>query len=332
MTERPFDLQSAKTYWLLVSHHFDGFLIDFSLFDFKRDKQPKVRQGVRQAVPVERAFEEMLGLLDEYHRGKDILWRPSFYYKDYLSSATTTLIWVNNFQLKNPYGIVPLFSVKTEENKYQSYFKLKRSVSIEEADKLQKEIAKHLGDITAGSFFQHRQIAGLANGKYEDDPMAKLFFSWKMVYLTPQEIYSLKSKEDTGEPREEGSPQEHGDVLIPVVNVEGQYKSFPIDWWESFLEIKDDDIDDDATDLAWATYMAKKALQSGWDEITTALTVIHYLKNHSPGVGKRRKIPQLVWDHLFNTVWKAMNEAKKEIDSSLPKFVFRISKGSAQNS
>ncbi|MCI4458768.1 MAG: hypothetical protein JHC21_04045 [Thermocrinis sp.] len=332
MAERGFDLRLAKAYWLLVAHHFDGLLIDFSLFDFKRDKRPKVRQGVKQAVPVERAYEEMLELLDEYRRGKDILWRPSFYYKGYLSSATTTLIWVNNFHLKNPYGIVPLFSVQVEESKHQSYFKLKFPVSIEEADRLQKELARHLGDITAGSFFQHRQIAGLANGKYEDDPIAKFSFSWKMVYLTPQEIYSLRCKEDVKEPSYEVHPQENGDVLIPVVNVEGNYKSFPIDWWEHFLEIKGEDIDDTTTDLAWATYMAKRALQAGWDEITTTLTVLHYLKNYSLGAGKRRKIPQLLWDYLFKTVWKAMNEAKKEIDPSLPKFVFRISKGSAQNS
>jgi len=152
-----------------------------------------------------------------------------------------------------------------------------------------------------------------------------------MRYLTPQEIYSLKSKEDIKEHSYEDNPQEHGDVLIPVVNVEGKYKSFPIDWWEFFLELKDDDIDLEATDLAWATYMAKKALQAGWDEITTTLTVLHYLKNHSPEVERRKKIPQLAWDYLFRTVWKAMNEAKKEIDSSLPKFVSRISKGSAQN-
>jgi len=113
MAERPIDLQRMKAYWLLVSHHFDGLVIDLSLFDFRRGEKPKVRQGVKQAVPVERAYEEVLGLLDEYHRGMDILWRPSFYYKDYLSSASTTLIWVNNFQLQNPYGIVPLFSVKT---------------------------------------------------------------------------------------------------------------------------------------------------------------------------------------------------------------------------
>ncbi|MFZ8784139.1 hypothetical protein [Thermocrinis sp.] len=58
--------------------------------------------------------------------------------------------------------------------------------------------------------------------------------------------------------------------------------------------------------------MAKKAMQAGWDEITTTLTVLHYLKNHSPEVGRRRKIPQLVWDYLFKIVWKAMHEAKKE--------------------
>jgi hypothetical protein len=328
MGERVLDLPTAKTYWLLVSHHFDGLLIDLSLFDFKAGDKPKVRQGVKQTVPVERAYEEMLGLLDEYHRGKDILWRPSVYYKEHFSSATTTLIWINNFQPENPYGIIPLFSVQTGQNKHQAYFKLNRPVSIESADKLQKELARCLGDITAGSFFHHRQIAGLANGKSEDDPIANLSFSWKIRYLSPQEIYSLKSKENVEEQREEDSPQEHGDVLIPVVNVEGEYRSFPIDWWESFLEMKDDDIDVEATDLAWTTYMAKKALQSGWDEITTTLTILHYLKNHSPGVGRRRKIPQLAWEYIFKTVWKAMNEAKKEMDASLPKFVFRISKNS----
>jgi hypothetical protein len=58
--------------------------------------------------------------------------------------------------------------------------------------------------------------------------------------------------------------------------------------------------------------MAKKALQEGWDEITTALTILHYLKNYSPGVGSRKKIPELAWNYLFRTVWKAMHEAKKE--------------------
>jgi hypothetical protein len=329
MAERPIDLQRVKTYWLLVAHHFDGLLIDLSLFDFKKGEKPKVWQGVKQAIPVERAYDEVLGLLDEYHRGKDILWRPSFYYKGFLSSATTTLIWVNNFQLNNPYGIMPLFSVQTGQNKYQSYFKLKRPVSIEEADRLQKELARHLGDISAGSFFQHRQIAGLANGKYEDDPIANLFFSWKMVCLTPQEIYALSSKGEgvAKEPSYEGVPQGDDEILHPVVNVEGRYRSFPIDWWEYFLEIKDGDIDGEATDLAWATYMAKKAMQAGWDEITTTLTVLHYLKNHSPEVGRRRKIPQLAWDYLFKIVWKAMHEAKKEASPPPPNFVRKL-KGS----
>jgi hypothetical protein len=330
MAERPFDLREIKAYWLLVAHHFDGLLIDLSLFDFKTGGEPKVRQGVKREVPVERAYDEVMGLLDEYYRGKDILWRPSFYYKNFLSSATTTLIWVNNFQLKNPYGIMPLFSVQTGQDKYQSYFKLKRPVSIEEADRLQKELARHLGDISAGSFFHHRQIAGLTNGKYEDDPIAELLFSWKMVYLTPQEIYALKSggEEILKETSYEGVPQGNDEILHPVVNIEGQYKSFPIYWWESFLEVKGEDIDSEATDLAWATYMAKKAMQTGWDEIATTLTVLHYLKNHSPEVGRRRKIPQLAWDYLFKTVWKAMHEAKKEVSSPPPNFVRKL-KGSA---
>ena len=276
MAERPLDLQRIKAYWLLVAHHFDGLVIDLSLFDFKSNEKPKVWQGVKQAVPVERAYDEVMGLLDEYHRGKDILWRPSFYYKNFLSSATTTLVWVNNFQLKNPYEIMPLFSVQTGQDRYQSYFKLKRPVSIEEADRVQKELARHLGDISAGSFFQHRQIAGLANGKYENDPIAGLYFSWRVVYLTPQEIYSLSSKgKDLKETHHEGVPQADDDILHPVVNIEGRHRSFPIDWWESFLEVKDGNIDTDATDLAWATYMAKRAMQAGWDEITTTLTVLH---------------------------------------------------------
>jgi hypothetical protein len=326
MAERPLDLQEVQTYWLLVSHHFEGLLIDLSLFDFREGEKPKVLQGVKREVPVERAYDEVMMLLDEYYRGKDILWRPSFYYKDFLSSATTTLIWVNNFQLKNPYRIVPLFSVQTGPDKYQAYFKLKRPVPIEEADRLQKELARHLGDISAGSFFHHRQIAGLCNGKYEDDLITKLFYCWKVVSLAPQEIYTLNSEgeENLKETNYEGLPQGDDDILHPVVNVEGRYRSFPIYWWGSFLEIKDEDIDSEATDLAWATYMAKKAMQAGWDETTTALTVLHYLKNHSPEVGRRRKIPQLAWDYLFKTVWKAMHEAKKDF----PNFVSRKPKGS----
>jgi hypothetical protein len=326
MAERPLDLREVQTYWLLVAHHFEGLLIDLSLFDFREGEKPKVLQGVKQAVPVERAYDEVLGLLDEYHRGKDILWRPSFYYKDFLSSATTTLIWVNNFQLKNTYGIVPLFSVQTGQNKYQSHFKLKRPVSIEEADRLQKELARYLGDISAGSFFHHRQIAGLCNGKYEDDPITKLFYCWKVVYLTPQEIYALRLGGEAGlkETNYEALSQGNDEILHPVVNIEGRYRSFPIYWWEYFLEAKDEDIDSEATDLAWATYMAKKAMQAGWDETTTALTVLHYLKNHSPEVARRRKIPQLAWDYLFKIVWKAMHEAKKDF----PNFVSRKPKGS----
>jgi hypothetical protein len=314
MAERPFDLRGIKAYWLLVAHHFDGLLIDLSLFDFKTGGEPKVRQGVKREVPVERAYDEVMGLLDEYYRGKDILWRPSFYYKNFLSSATTTLIWVNNFQLKNSYGIMPLFSVQTGQDKYQSYFKLKRPVSIEEADSLQKELARHLGDISAGSFFHHRQIAGLVNGKNEDDSITKLLFSWKVFHLTPQEIYALKSggEEILKETNYEGVPQGDDEILHPVVNIEGRYRSFPIYWWESFLELKDEDIDSEATDLAWATYMAKKAMQAGWDEIATTLTILHYLKNHSPEAGRRKKTPSLAWDYLFKIVWKAMHEAKKD--------------------
>jgi len=199
VVERPLDLRAIKVYWLLIAHHFDGLLIDLSLFDFRGGENPEVRQDIKLVVPVERAYDEVLGLLDEYHRGKDILWRPSFYYKNHLSSATTTLIWVDNFQFKNPYKIKPPFFVYTEQNKFQAYFKLKHPVSIEEADKLQKELAKHVGDGTPVSFFQHRQIAGLSN--------AKFFFSWKMFYLTPQQIYSLKSGREEDE--KESTPPTH---------------------------------------------------------------------------------------------------------------------------
>ena len=79
MAERTLDLQRVETYWLLVSHHFEGLLIDLSLFDFREGEKPKVLQGVKREVPVERAYDEVMMLLDEYYRGKDILWRPSFY-------------------------------------------------------------------------------------------------------------------------------------------------------------------------------------------------------------------------------------------------------------
>jgi hypothetical protein len=140
-----------------------------------------------------------------------------------------------------------------------------------------------------------------------------------VVSLT--EIYTLKSEDEEGlkETSYGGVPQGDDEILHPVVNIEGRYRSFPIYWWESFLEVKDENIDSEATDLAWATYMAKKAIQAGWDEITTALTVLHYLKNHSPEVRRRRKIPQLAWDYLFKIVWQAMNEAKKDF----PNFVSR---------
>ena len=107
--QRPLDLATLKAFWDFMSQHFPGLLIDLSLFNYKAGEfnKPKVskRDYAREKnVPVEKAYDTVLKLLPEYHAGKDILWKPSDYYKEH-RDALVSLVSPSNTVGLEPFPI-----------------------------------------------------------------------------------------------------------------------------------------------------------------------------------------------------------------------------------
>jgi hypothetical protein len=350
--ERPVDLDKLKAFWDFMSQHFPGLLIDLSLFNYKAGEfnKPKVskRDCPRKSkVPVEKAYETVLELLPEYHKGKDILWRPSDYYKEH-RDALVSLVWLDDFKLDNPLGLTPLVCLQTSPKKYQAIFKLSEPATVDDADTVQKAMVKvlGLGDNAATSFFHHRRMPGLANGKYEDDPL--------VIFTVPETHSRISIRDIENTLREEGEggvaknngvgedtepkPQQRqetqrqgldpqtkkvkGRYIKPVVPV--NYKPVLIKERSAFIKRRPDGtIDDSATDMAWATHIARMTYTEGWDDANIVLTIYEELGNESPELQRRKKTPKHARQYLYITAWKALMKVKNSDETGAdPRVVF----------
>jgi hypothetical protein len=327
--KRPIDKKTLKAFWDFMSQHFPGLLIDLSLFDYKAGdfNKPKVSKEDCPRVPevpVEKAYDTVLKLLPEYHKGKDILWRPSNYYKEH-RDALVSLVWLDDFKLDNPLKLTPLLYIQTSPKKYQAIFKLSEPATIDDADAVQKTMAKilGLGDKSAGSFFQHRRMPGLANGKYEDDPL--VIFT---VPETPSRISIRDLQTAIEEGREGVAENTNGQVAEGHAEEQGQKKRtrgfyirpvVPADYppikyrpREDFVKKREDGtIDESATDMAWATFYSRKMKNLGWDDAAAAFTIFALLAKKSPELERRKKTKKHALDYLFRTVWKAIDLVKR---------------------
>ena len=340
--QRPVDLATLKAFWDFMSQHSPDLLIDLSLFNYKAGEfnKPKVSKedyAKEKEVPVEKAYDTILGLLTEYHKGKDILWKPSDYYKEH-RDALVSLIWLDDFKLDNPLGITPLVYLQTSFGKYQAIFKLSEPATVDDADTVQKTLAKilGLGDKSAGSFFHHRRMPGLANGKYEDDPLVIFTVPETPSLISIRDIETALRKEEEGvaennavgtegqrtegqqQPKGQGTQGQgqaekqktKGSYVRPVVPA--NYPPVRYKPREDFVKKRPDGtIDDSATDMAWATYYARKMASLGWDDAASAFTIFALLAKESPELERRKKTKKHALDYLFRTIWKAIDLVKK---------------------
>jgi hypothetical protein len=335
--KRPVDKQTLKAFWDLMSQHFPGLLIDLSLFDYKAGEfnKPKVSKedyAKEKEVPVEKAYDTVLKLLPKYHKGKDILWKPSDYYKEH-RDALVSLVWLDDFKLDKSLGHTPLLYLETSPKKYQAIFKLSEPATVDDTDTVQKAMVKilKLGDNAATSFFHHRRMPGLANGKYEDDPLVIFTVPETPSRIAIRDIETALRKEEegvaennavankgqgtNGQGQDKGQEQKErtkGFYVNPVVPV--NYQSVLIEKRETdrFLKKKDDGtIDDSATDMAWATHIARMTYNAGWDDMAIGFTIYDLLVQHSPEIQRRKGSPKHVREYLFRTAWKALKEVKR---------------------
>ncbi len=331
--QRIASLETIKYFWDLMARHYPGLFIDISLFNYKTGQfnKPEVKDGhgVRRKVPVEKAYENVIDFLEEYYAGKDILWRPSEYYKKH-KDALLTIVWIDDFKLNNQYNLSPLFYLQTSPGKYQAFFKLKTPATPDEITAIQQKLARLLGDKGGVSFYQHRRMPGLCNGKYEDDPVVILFLNDNPTLLDIKDIQALGEREEgvtkktvvvvnegqgtegqSEGQRTEGQPRAKGFYIRPVVPA--NYAEVRIDGRETerFIKKRDDGtVDDSATDMAWATHIARMTYSAGWDDVAIAFTIYELLIQHSPEVERRKKTPKHLRQYLFRTVWKALDQVK----------------------
>jgi hypothetical protein len=330
--QRIADLDTVEFFWDIMSRHFGDMPVDLSLFNFK-GKKPVVRHGIRRDIPMGQVYEEVLKLVDKwYHRGEDILWRPAYSMPD---DFPVSMIWLDDFNLDNELGLKPLVYIQTSPEKYQAFFKLKEPVPLKLARELQRGLARALGDKSASSYVQHRRMAGLANGKYPDDPLVIMFLGEEGDgILSPEEIEKLSpmpkgvqaggvavsisgtidipeiDTEDISKDDTEGLPEGRL-VFRPIANIGKPYKTLYIRPREDFIKRRPDGtIDESATDMAWATYISRRALGEGWDEGMLAFTLLDFLKAFSPELERRKKTGKHVGDYLIRTVLKAIDYVK----------------------
>jgi len=335
--QRPLDMQTLKAFWDFMSQHFPGLLIDLSLFNYKTGEfnKPKVSKkdyAREPQVPVEKAYDTVLKLLPEYHKGKDILWKPSDYYKEH-RDALVSLVWLDDFKLDNPLKLTPLIYLQTSPGKYQAIFKLSEPATVDDADTVQKTLAKilGLGDKSAGSFFQHRRMPGLANGKYEDDPLIIFTVPETPSRISIRDIETALKREEEGvaknnavankgqgtngqgqDKRQEQKERTKGFYVSPVVPVNYQPVLIEKRETDRFLKKRDDGtIDDSATDMAWATHIARMTYNAGWDDMAIGFTIYDLLVQYSPEIQRRKGSPKHVREYLFRTAWKALKEVKR---------------------
>jgi hypothetical protein len=325
--QRVVSLDTVKYFWDLMSQHFPDLLIDLSLFNYKTGQfnKPKVKYGVRQFIPVAEAYNHVFDLLDFYHKGEDILWKPSDYYKDH-PEALLSLVWLDDFVFDKPISFSPLFYLETSPNKYQAFFKLSEPATVKDIDAIQKKMAWILGDKAAGSFYQHRRMPGLCNGKYEDDPVVLLILSETPSLLSLKDIPTLKEEERgvaeysaVGNKGQKTEGQDNGQTervkgfyIRPVVPADYQLVAIDKRETDRFLKKKDDGtIDDSAIDMAWATHIARMTFEAGWDDMAIGFTIYDLLLQHSPEIQRRKGSPKHVREYLFRTAWKALKEVKR---------------------
>jgi hypothetical protein len=326
------DLDTLKFFWDTMSRHFGDMPVDLSLFNFK-GKKPVVRHGVQKDIPMGQVYEEVLKLVDKwYHRGEDILWRPAYSMPD---DFPVSMIWLDDFNLDNELGLKPLLYIQTSPGKHQAFFKLTQAVPLKLAKELQRGLARALGDKSASSYVQHRRMAGLANGKYSDDPLVIMFLGEEGDgILSPEEIEKLSpipigqggggvavsssgtidisetGTEDISENGMEDLPEGRL-VFKPIVNIGKPYKTLYVKPREAFIKRRPDGtIDESATDMGWATHIARKALTSNWDEGMLAFTLLDWLMTYSPELQRRKRTGDHARDYAIRTVLRAIDIVK----------------------
>jgi len=322
--QRIADLDTLRFFWDTMSRHFGDMPVDLSLFNFKA---LLVRQGVEKAIPMGQVYEKVTSpkLMALYQKGEDILWRPAYSMPD---DFPVSMIWLDDFNLDNELGLRPLLYIQTSPGKYQAFFKLAEPVPLKLAKELQRGLARALGDKSAGSYVQHRRMAGLANGKYPDDPLVIMFLGEEGDgILSPEEIEKLSpipiggagggvavpisGTIDIPETDTEDDLPEERLIFKPVVNIGKPYKILYVKKREAFIKRRPDGtIDESATDMAWATHIARKALRAGWDEAMLAFTLMDYLMRYSPEIERRKKTGEHVKDYVMRTVLKAIDIVK----------------------
>ena len=338
--ERPLDLETLKAFWDFMSQQFPGLLVALSLFNYKAGEFNRPKVSKRDCprvpeVPVEKVYETVIKLLPEYHKGKDILWRPSDYYKEH-RDALVSLVWLDDFKLKNPLGLTPLICLQTSPGKYQAIFKLSEPATVEDIDTVQKTMAKilGLGDTAAGSFFHHRRMPGLANGKYEDDPLVIFTVPETPSRISIKDIQTAREEgregvagnnqvaegqeqpkgqgtQGQGRTEEQTKKERTGGFYIRPV-VPANYPPVKYRPRRDFAKKREDGtIDESATDMAWATFYSRKMKNLGWDDVATAFTIFTLLAKESPELQRRKKTKKHALDYLFRTIWKAIDLVKR---------------------
>jgi hypothetical protein len=323
------DLDTLRHFWATMASHFGDMPVDLSLFNFK-GKKIVARHGVEKGIPMGQVYEAVLKLLAKwYDKGEDILWRPAY---SMPNDFPVSMIWLDDFNPDNELGLKPLLYIQTspaigdKPAKYQAFFKLTEPVPLAQAKELQRSLARALGDKSASSYVQHRRMAGLVNGKYKDDPLVIMFLGEDGDgILSPEEIEKLSpipigqagggvaipnsGTIDISEDDTEDLPEERL-IFRPVVNIGKPYKTIYIKKREAFLKFKDGRVDESATDMAWATHIARRALRAGWDEAMLAFTLMDYLMAYSPELQRRKKTGEHVKDYVIRTVLKAIDIVK----------------------
>jgi hypothetical protein len=353
--QRLLDLDMLRHFWDTMSRHFRDLPIDLSLFNYKAEaeKRPLVKQGVdgNVNIPIAKAYDIVLKLIEDYyHKGEDILWRPAYSMPE---DFPVSMLWVDDFNFDNKLELKPLVYIQTspangdKPAKYQAFFKLKEPVPRKVAEDLQKALTRLTGDKGATGYVQHRRMAGLVNGKYEDEPLVIMFLGEEgdgiidpaelkpiaMFEATPIEgarggvamdtvpnnvAENSFGSEDVAENGQEPEGQSEGqepkrqwpDYIKPVGGM--PYRSVGIKTREEFVKRRQDGtIDDSATDMAWAVHMVRRCSMSGWDYGTIALSVYEKLRQKSPEIKRRKGNLDHARDYLYRTVLRAIDLVRR---------------------
>jgi len=334
--QRIADLDTLKFFWDIMSRHFGDMPVDLSLFNYKAktEKGLLVKQGVdgNVNIPIAQAYDAVLKLVEKYyHRGEDILWRPAYSLDE---MALVNMLWVDDFRFDNELGLKPLVYIQTSPNKFQAFFKLKEPVPRKVAEELQKTLARLTGDQGASGYVQHRRMAGLANGKYPDDPLVIMFLGEEGDgIINPAELKPIAMFEATpiagagggvAENTDNVAQETQGQDQEPKVKPRGRYIKpvVPVDYKPVLIRERtayikrrpDGTIDDSATDMAWATAIARLTSEAGWDDAAIVLTLYEILGNESPELQRRKKTPKHARQYLYITAWKALRRVKEDTD------------------